>query len=433
MKRRTTVAIGIVAAIALGASACSKKDDKSSDSTNSTTTAASEAAGNARGNVDGVLKIGTLVPQTGDLSAIAKSLSTPIELAVKEINDAGGVNGKPVELIPGDDGTSAGVAETTYGKEVNTDKVDIILGPAPSSVAAKLTDKFAADKLPVCSGSTTAASLTGQGGGYFFRTAPPDSLQGPALAQLILGDGHTKVGILARNDDYGKGFSEALAGGLKNGGASVTTTVLYDPNGSSFDGDVQKIADSKPDAVAVIGFNDDGAKIINTMIGKNLGPSKLPTYTGDGMQSSKFGASVDPANPGKVAGIKGTAPAASPAGIESPFQAAFKATGVDPIFSSYFYDCTVLMALASQAAKSDDGAKIKDAFAKNLEGDTDCKTYKECLDALKAGKSIHYRGASSTFDKWNKTEPGTGAYEVWSYGPDGKTVTEPADKQIKIS
>ena len=80
---------------------------------------------------------GTLVPQSGDLSNIVESLQTPIDIAVEEINEAGGVLGKPVTVIEGDDGTSPTVAQTTYNKLVNTDKVDAIIGPAPSSVAAQ--------------------------------------------------------------------------------------------------------------------------------------------------------------------------------------------------------------------------------------------------------------------------------------------------------
>lgn len=429
-KNVTRALIVAIAALGLIASACGGDDESSDKST--TTTEASNSGGD-RGNVDGQLKLGNLVPQTGDLNVIVKSLETPVAMAVKAINDAGGVNGKPVELVVADDGTNPNVAATSYAKLINTDKVDAIIGPAPSGVASKLAESFGTDKVPACSGSTTAANLQGAGNGYFFRTAPGDNLQGPALATLILGDNHKKVSIIARNDDYGKGFSESLKKALEDGGATVGDPVLYDPQGTSFDADVQKVVDQSPEAVVVIGFNDDGAKIINAMIGKGIGPSQMPTYTADGMQGSKFAATVDPSDPSKVAGIKGTAPAATPAGIESPFQAVFQATGVDPIFSAYYYDCTILMALAAEKAKSDDGTKIKDAFAANLEGDVKCNTYKDCLTALKDGKTIHYQGASSTFEKWDVMQPGTGAYEVWSYGPDGKVVTEPADKQIKVS
>ena len=418
----------VVGALALVASACSSDDDESSDESTTTT----EAAASDRGNADGEVVLGTLVPQSGDLSNIVESLQTPIDIAAEEINEAGGVLGKPLTVIEGDDGTSPTVAQTTYNKLVNTDKVDAIIGPAPSSVAAKLAESLGTDKVPTCSGSTTAANLTGVGDGYFFRTAPGDSLQGPALAELIAKDNHAKVAIVARNDDYGKGFSESLQAALEEGGAEVTEVVLYNPDSNSgYSADVQKAVDSSPEAVVVLGFNDDGAQILNEMIGQGAGPADIPIYTADGMQSSTFGETVDPSDPSKIAGIKGTAPAAAPAGIDHPFTAKFAATEVDPIFSAYYYDCTNLMALAIEAAGSDDGADVQEAFAKNLEGDNDCQTFAECKQFLGAGETIHYRGASSVFDSWETMEPGTGVYDVWQYDAEGAVETLDVE-QIKI-
>jgi branched-chain amino acid transport system substrate-binding protein len=422
----------LVAALALVAGACGSDDDSGSGDDDTTTTESDSGGASDRGNVDGGLVLGTLVPQSGDLSVIVDSLQTPINMAVEEINAAGGVLGQDVTVVEGDDGTNPNVAQTTYSRLITTDQVDAIIGPAPSGVASKLVDSFETDEVPTCSGSTTAANLTGVGGGYFFRTAPPDKLQGPALATLITGDNHSNVAIVARNDDYGKGFSELLGTALEDSGATVTETVLYDPNGSNFDADVQKAIDSNPDAVAVIGFNDDGAKIINAMIGKGAGPADIPIYTADGMKSSSFAATVDPSDPSKVSGIKGTAPAAAPAGIESPFTAQFAATGIDTIFSSYYYDCTILMALAAQSAGSDAGPDIAAAFAGNLEGDEDCNTYAACLALLEEGSTIHYRGASSAFDKWDEMEPGTGVYDVWAYDDQGVDTTLDVD-QISIS
>lgn len=419
-KTRWKGLVVLISALALVGAACGSDDDKDD-----------AAPAGDRGNVDGELVIGTLVPQTGDLNVIAKSLSTPIDMAVEEINEAGGVMGKDVKVIPGDDGTDADVARNTYNKLVNSDKVDVILGPAPSGVAGKLVDTFSTDKVPACSGSTTAGDLSGVGDGYFFRTAPPDRLQGPALATLIQDDGHSNVGILARNDDYGSGFATFLQDALEEAGAEVVGTSLYDPNGSNFDADVQKIADAKPDAVAIIGFNDDGAQVVRSMIAKGIGPEDMPIYTADGMQSSSFGETVDPNNPGVVAGMKGTAPAAAPAGIEHPFLEKFAATGIDTIFSSYFYDCTILMALAVEAAQSDSGPDISAAFPKNLAGDEDCSSFADCKSFLDDGKTIHYRGASSNFDKWDVMEPGTGAYDVWEYDEAAAVVTLEG-KQIAI-
>jgi branched-chain amino acid transport system substrate-binding protein len=195
------------------------------------------------------------------------------------------------------------------------------------------------------------------------------------------------------------------------------------------------VADKDPDAIVVIGFNDDGAKILTTMIGKNLGPALIPIYTADGMQSSQFGTTVDSSNPGVVAGIKGTAPAAQPAGVESPFLERFAATGVDPIFSSYYYDCMMLTALAAEKANSDDPAKMRRAFASNVRGKERCNTFADCKALLDDRKTIRYNGASQVFRNLNKFgtfEPNAGIYEVWSYDNTADVVTEPPETQIRI-
>ena len=428
--RRSLLVLGV--AVALVAGACGD-DAGGEEGAGTTSTTEATQGGGDRDNADGTVKFGTLVPQSGDLQNIVESLATPIQMAIDEINEAGGLLGGDVEIVPGDDGTNANVAQTTYDKLLNTDQVDVIIGPAPSPVAVNMVETFATDRIPVCSGSTTSAALTGQGDGFFFRTAPADKFQGPALATLIQGDGHSQVAIIARNDDYGKGFAESLAGGLEEGGSTVTETVLYDPeSGSGYDADVQKALDSNPDAVAVLGYNDDGAQIVNAMIGKGAGPSEMPTYTGDGMQSSTFATTVDESDPSKVSGIKGTAPAAAPEGIEHPFLAAFAETGVDTIFSSYYYDCTILMGLAIMAADSEDGADIAEAFASNLEGENDCQTFKECSDLLKEGKTIHYRGASNNFETWDVMEPGNGVYDVWMYDDEGAVASVEGAEQITI-
>jgi branched-chain amino acid transport system substrate-binding protein len=430
--RKSLLVVGV--AFALVAGACGNDDDETGDATTTTEANGGNGTGGDRGNVDGTVRVGTLVPQSGDLQVIVESLSTPIEMAIEEINEAGGLLGEQVELIPGDDGTNPNVAQTSYDRLVNSENVDVIIGPAPSSVAGALTDTFETDQVPACSGSTTSAALTGAGGGYFFRTAPADRLQGPALANLIQSDGHQAVAIVARHDDSGNGFAEILGDALEAGGSDVTETVLYDPEGGQgYDADVQRAIDSAPDAVAVIGFNDDGAQIINAMIGQGAGPADIPIYTADGMQSSGFAATVDESDPSKVAGIKGTAPAANPEGIQHPFLDDFAETGVDTIFSSYYYDCTILMALAIEAAGSDAGADISDAFAANLEGDNDCQTFAECKELLEAGETIHYRGASSNFDTWDEMEPGSGVYDVWQYTEEGEVGEVEGATQITIS
>jgi branched-chain amino acid transport system substrate-binding protein len=415
---RRHVVIAALALIALVAPACGGSEPSSAPTGDT--------------GADDALVIGLLVPDSGSLSAIVGSLAKPTELAVKQINEAGGVNGKPVRLERADDGSTPTVAATSFDNLVNSRKINVLVGPAGSSTALGVLDKIKGNRIPTCSGSTTSAELSkADSGGYFFRTAPTDDLQGPALATVVTNDGHTKVGILTRNDDYGTGFGKAIAQGVADSGATVVENVAYDPNGSNFDGDVSRVLAKTPDAIVVIGYNDDGAKVVSALIAKGAGPDKIAMYTGDGMQSSKFAETVDPADKSKVAGLKGTAAASAPEGIESPFQAEFPALGVDPIYSSYYWDCTNLIALAAVKAQSTDPAKIKDVFAQNVQGDTDCNDFKSCKAALDAGKSIHYRGASNRFDKWSGNEPAGGAYEIWAYDAAGKAATL-KDPQIKV-
>jgi branched-chain amino acid transport system substrate-binding protein len=158
-------------------------------------------------------------------------------------------------------------------------------------------------------------------------------------------------------------------------------------------------------------------------------------YTADGMRTDSFGQLVDPNNPGVVAGIKGTAPAAAPAGVQNPFLDKLAAAGVDPIFSAYYYDCTILTALAAEKAKSDDPVKMTRVFADNTRGKSKCNTFADCKTALDAKKSIQYQGASAVFPHMNdfgKFEPRAGAYEVWSFDTGARDVVDSAAPQIRI-
>jgi len=432
-RTKTFASIALIATLALVASACGDDDDEPRSDASTTSTAA--AGGNDRGNVDGQLVLGALLPQSGDLSAIIKSLMTPIEMAVTEINAAGGVNGEDVLIKEADDGTSVDVATASLDTLVTSDKVDVILGAASSTTTLGFIDKIKTNGVVECSGSNTSAELSvdgGAAGGYYFRTAPSDNLQGPALAQLILSDDKSKVAILTRNDSYGTGFGASLATALEDGGAEVVENAAYDPKAPDFKADVAKVVGKGADAIVVLGFNDDGGKVVKEMIAQNVGPKDIQVYTADGMQGSSFYKGVDESNPAIIETIKGTAPAAAPSGVTHPFAAEYAKTGIDTIFSAYYYDCTILVALAAQAAESDDPAKIKDEMIGVSSGGTKCQTFKACSDALAAGDDIDYDGASGPVDLTDTHEPDVGVYDVWTYDAKGAPGNIPDTPQIKI-
>jgi branched-chain amino acid transport system substrate-binding protein len=394
------------------------------------------AGGTNRGNVDGSLELGQLASQTGPLSNIVQSLTVPVTMAVDEINAAGGVLGKPVTYTLADDATDPNVASESLEGLLEDSKVDAIMGPTSSGITLNIIDEVRRRNVLMCSGSNTSAELsTTDSRGFYFRTTPSDRLQGPALGRLVLEDGRKKVGILARRDTYGLGLASSVKKTLENGHAKVVADVSYDPDATNFDREVQKVVDKKPDAVIVLGFESDGSDIVRTLIAKGLSPQQFPIYTADGMRTNAFPTLLDPNNPAAATGLKGTSPATQPAGVKHPFLDAFNATGIDPIYSSFYYDCTILTALAAEKAKSDDPTKMKKVFAANTKGKEQCTTFADCKRLLDAGKTISYQGASAAFKHMNKFgtfEPNAGVYEVWTFDETGRDVTAPPESQIRI-
>ncbi len=239
--------------------------------------------------------------------------------------------------------------------------------------------------------------------------------------------------IVARDDAYGATFTNRVRRELAKQKITVAgPTITYPPDARDLAAVAARVKARNPDSIVAISLTDDGARLVKALTAAGIGPGAVPLFAPDGMQSTTFHTSVDAANPAAVKGIVGTAPAAAPATPENAFTAAMRRAGVAPIFSAYYYDCTVLMALAAQQAKSDDGVKMRSTFAKSLRGATDCASFAACKQALQQGKTIHYRGASSRFDRWAGNEPGQGTYDVWSYGPDGAVVTGPPTQQIPV-
>lgn len=391
-----------------------------------------------RGNVDGVLKLGTLLPESGDLAAIVDSLRTPIDLALEEINAGGGVFGQDVTIASADDGTDPQRASNGFDRLAESDQVDVILGPAGSAVVVGVFDKIAAAGIPTCSGSSTSYEITelqrdDDDGGYFLRTAPSDTLQGPALADLVTSDGNTSVSLIVRNDSYGTGFADALESRFESNGVTVDESVAYNPDAASFDTEAQTIADAGSDAVVLIGFPDDGGKVVSALITAGAGPDDVALYTADGLQSGDFYTKVDAEDPSVVEGIRGTAPSSAPAGVESPFIATYEETGVDPIFSSYYYDCTMILALAAEVAGTDEGDKIVAEVADVVSGGEKCNSWASCKELLDAGEDFDYDGASGALDLNGLLEPTAGTYDVWAFDSEGGVATEDAETQIAIS
>ncbi|MGC4894490.1 ABC transporter substrate-binding protein [Micromonospora sp. DT31] len=217
---------------------------------------------------DAPLVLGGLLPKTGDLALAYPQLAAGATLAVNEVNAAGGVLGEPVKWVEGDDGTNPATAKATVAAHVSRG-VHVIIGAGASGISrAVLPDVVAAGRILFSPSNTDAGLSSVEDQGLYFRTAPPDSLQGRALADVMLRDGPRKIAILARGDSYGEGLQQNVRAELEKAGIGSDRVKLltYPPPADpktpvDFAGAAQEIKSFAPEALLLIGFGETAPAI----------------------------------------------------------------------------------------------------------------------------------------------------------------------------
>jgi ABC-type branched-subunit amino acid transport system substrate-binding protein len=404
-----SVAVLGVAGLVLTACGGDDGDDTTAEPKDDTSSSAAPAA-----KGDGTLKIGTLLPQTGSLAFLGPPEFAGVDLALQDINDAGGVNGKQVEKVDSDSGDTSTDTASQSVDRLLSNNVDAIVGAASSSVSLSVIDKITGAGVVEISPANTSDELTTYDDkGLYFRTAPPDVLQGRVLGDLILSDGNSTVGILALQDSYGTGLAESTTKSITDGGGEVVETVVYDPKAASFSSEVGKIKAADPEAIAVIAF-DETKKIIPEMVKQGIGPDTKKIYFVDGNL-----ASYEKDFPkGTLDGFKGTLP-----GVAASDEFKTRLTDLKPdltefAYSPESYDATILVALAASAAGDDSGEAIASQMQAVSEGGTKCTSYKECLDLLKDDEDIDYDGVSGPVEFNDAGDPSEATIGIYQYGAD---------------
>jgi ABC-type branched-subunit amino acid transport system substrate-binding protein len=245
---------------------------------------------------DGVLTLGSLLPQTGSLAFLGPPEFAGVDLAVQEINEAGGVLGADVVHIPGDSGdTTTNQADQTTDRHL-AENVDAIIGAASSSVTLTVIDKITAAGVTMFSPANTSTELSEYpDGGLYFRTAPPDIYQGDVLGQFVINEGNQSVAIMNLNDSYGNSLADQATATIEESGGEVVERIVYDPAAASFDSEVGQLAAADADAILVIGFNES-SRILRAMVEQGIGPRDLPVYGVDGNIGNALGVDFDAGN-----------------------------------------------------------------------------------------------------------------------------------------
>lgn len=385
---------------------------------------AGAAGGNARldsveASGDGVLRIGLIQDSTGEQSFLNDSQRAAAELAVKDINAAGGHKGKPVELIIGTGGDAGSQA-----RNLTAAKADVVIGPTDSSHAAAAIDVLSADRIPVISPANSAAALSSyKSGGYYFRTAAADVAQASVLVKLAKDGGAKSISVVHQDSVYGMDVAAAVASAASDAGLETVSTSAFLPGAAREAAAAAK--DAKPDAVVLIAREDAQGALAEL---NNAGLSGSKIILSDGAFAQYGSGLGSKALDGARAVVPGVLASAD-------FQVRLLAVNPelkDLSFAAEAYDAVTTAALAAAAADDDAGRSI----AANLiavSGGTaagqgvgqpgkPCLSYADCLAVLKSGEKINYDGESGPIAFDSQGDITTANFMVFTYGADNRAV-----------
>ena len=345
------------------------------------------------------IKIGAVMDITGALSGIGSLIRDGAVLAVKEINEAGGINGAKVKLIVEDGATDATQGLEAVKKLVEVHGCKVIVGPMISPAVMAAGPYVAGRGVVIVSPSSTAPSIADQDWRPFvLRTCPSDALQGDAVCQLILEGKYKKVAIFVMDNAYGVGVEEIAKERLA-GKAEIVATIRYDPAKLDYLTELEIVKGKNPDAVIHVGFGDDGQIVYKQALQVGLDSAQWVAVEGVYAEATLEMAEAAEFMSKAVIGTRLTPPEGL-AAFET-FAAIYEAEfGVAPgVYADTCYDATKLVALAIEKVGYD-GAKIKDALRD-------------------VGKD--YAGASGTITFNEIGDRTSGDFEVWKVIKDGDT------------
>ena len=376
------------------------------------------------------LKIGSLLPLTGDLASIGQQMAGAVPLLVEQVNACGGVNGQNVTLISQDDQTDPVAGTTAMTKLAEVDQVAGVVGSYASSVSGAAIGVAARNKVVLISPGSTSPVFTerakrGELKGFWARTAPPDTYQALALAQLAKEKGFKRVSTVAINNDYGVGFEKAFVSAFKKLGGTIVNEAKptrYDPKATTFDTESAAAFANKPDAVVAILYEETGSLLLKSAYQQGVSQGIQIMLT-DGVKSAGFPGKVGKSSDGKfiIGGAIGTVPGADGKALQSLTKLWQTKKNQPPgEYVPHSWDAAALLTLAAEAAKANTGVGVQSKIREvaNAPG-TEVSDVCEGLKLLKSGQDINYQGASGNVDI-DENGDVLGVYDVWTVTNDGK-------------
>jgi branched-chain amino acid transport system substrate-binding protein len=240
-------------------------------------------------------------------------------------------------------------------------------------------------------------------------------LQAQALAALIAGDGAQRISLLARSDPYGSGLATNTVDNLRKAGipSNQIQKIIYDPNATSYNTEIDDVRQFNPDAIVVIGF-DESKKILARLSEVQIGPGHKLVYGTDGNMGNALGAGLPP---GLLTGMKGTTPMTK---LAATFEQRLKADDpklVDTNYAGEAYDAVVIVALAAERAKSTKGVDIASQINGITHDGEKCTTFRQCRDIIDTGGHPTYIGVTGELNFTPAGERAVGSYAILTFTP----------------
>ena len=350
---------------------------------------------------DAPYRVGALNPVTGAGSTYGGGMQKTILFALDEVKQAGGVDGRPIEVYAEDTQTSPDAAVLAVRKLIDVNKVDAVLGTWSSSVSLAVQPiTNAANCLLFHVSSAPALSAPAQNAkhlGFRFQAGSPQI--GAAYAAIATRQGAKNPAVMAFNNDVQIASTGIFRAAWEKAGGKLAKTVVYEPNRTSYSAELQQVLAGTPDLIVISGYVPDTTILLREAFeAGNTAPIVIPGWA--------WGPAVQKAlSPEVLEGliVFDSVPDSDGAGFktfDASYTAATGASGLSNVYAAMCYDMVMVLALALQkAGPGADNAAIAQAVPVIADPPGQAvSSFAEGKAALKAGTKINYEGASGPLD-----------------------------------
>lgn len=232
------------------------------------------------------IKVGLFGPMSGANAAVGTSQKEGVDLAVKEINAAGGINGRPIEIVSYDDENDATTAVSVVNKLINSDEVCAVIGSVNSSVTLAAMEVTQDAGMPHLTAISSGAAITTSGYEYIVRVQASDLLQAEAVVNYAINAGYQKIGLMYQNDDYGGGARDVILKIMEEKGLKLAADEAFEATAADVTPQLQNVKAAGCDALIMWCMYAPGATIANQAA--QLGMGDLQLLGGGGLTNAKL-------------------------------------------------------------------------------------------------------------------------------------------------